>query len=375
MKTDKRFYHLDALRAIIMSFGVVLHAGMFISVPIDTLVSIFSSTFRMKLFFIISGFFSALVFIKRGDYLYYKDRFFKILIPCVVSVVVICMYSNYLMIEMDGYDKGFSYFINNYFSLISSYDEHINWHLHIWFLFVLTLYCFMFFMLYKAAGFFASIKYVELVNQLPDKFYGLVFCCFLSALCVFFRVIHFFVFQEVLVGGGFNYMVQAFLYYLPFYVAGIYLFIRQDCFLKLHSYYVSVLFLSAIIFSLYLYYRVDLINILSFKLYEVGRHFISSFFGLYFSIFCLSLTYKYLNKKIHNVKFLVDCSYTVYLFHFPVLISLVFAFPSFFSEGYMAYFLLIALTYLFCCLMDYFVVKKVSLFNFAFNGSFSSRKR
>ena len=95
-----RRHDLDALRAIAMLLGIVLHAALsFAPIPWtvqDTqqsefyyILFSFIHGFRMPLFFVVSGFFTAMLWRKRGLASLLKHRFMRIFLPMVLGCVTI----------------------------------------------------------------------------------------------------------------------------------------------------------------------------------------------------------------------------------------------------------------------------------------------
>ncbi len=93
----QRLHGLDFLRSLMMSLGVVLHtAQLYLSMPIvdyywDTARSLsmdvllyFINTFRMPVFFLLSGFFTALLLDKRGAAAMFRNRWQRIVIPFLI---------------------------------------------------------------------------------------------------------------------------------------------------------------------------------------------------------------------------------------------------------------------------------------------------
>src|SRR5271165_4798841 len=91
---------LDALRAVAMLLGIVLHASMSF-IPSFWVVTdrqqnpgfgiVFSAIhgFRMPLFFVMSGFFSAMLLRRRGRRALVKHRFFRVFLPLLLGMVTI----------------------------------------------------------------------------------------------------------------------------------------------------------------------------------------------------------------------------------------------------------------------------------------------
>ena len=100
MTTTSRRHDLDALRAIAMLLGIALHAALAYSdVPwvvqdsqkneLFGLLFIAVHGFRMPLFFLVSGFFTAMLWRKRGLNALIKHRAKRILLPCLLGLVTI----------------------------------------------------------------------------------------------------------------------------------------------------------------------------------------------------------------------------------------------------------------------------------------------
>jgi ABC-type uncharacterized transport system ATPase subunit len=94
-----RRHDLDALRAFAMLLGIGLHAAMSFTgmwvvrdlKPDAIFTWFFSAThgFRMPLFFLVSGFFTMMLYRQRGTRALLKQRFKRVFIPCILGVVTI----------------------------------------------------------------------------------------------------------------------------------------------------------------------------------------------------------------------------------------------------------------------------------------------
>ena len=104
--SPKRLHHLDALRSFAMLLGIVLHASLsFIPFPWPvqdseqntSLYLVFSAIhgFRMPLFFLLSGFFTAMLWRKRGVLSLAKHRAKRVLLPLVIGCFTIIPATNW----------------------------------------------------------------------------------------------------------------------------------------------------------------------------------------------------------------------------------------------------------------------------------------
>lgn len=106
MKQDfpnKRLFALDALRAVMMLLGLVIHTGvtfMPFHSPVRTIqanetwVGFFPiinliHSFRMPVFFIVGGYFGSLLFFRKGPVTMLLNRTYKILLPLVAGVLIL----------------------------------------------------------------------------------------------------------------------------------------------------------------------------------------------------------------------------------------------------------------------------------------------
>lgn len=101
---ERRYYGLDALRGAMMMLGVVLHSAMFYiaspppempivgdrnnSLLFDGIVA-FIHSFRMPAFFVLAGFFAALLVEKRGLWGTYKNRLARVAAPLAVGLFTV----------------------------------------------------------------------------------------------------------------------------------------------------------------------------------------------------------------------------------------------------------------------------------------------
>lgn len=102
-----RRHDLDALRAIAMLLGIMLHAAMsFFSAPWpvqDTQQNLLFALFvvpvhgfRMHLFFLVSGFFTAMLWRRGGVAALVKHRALRVLAPCLIGLVTIVPLLHYV---------------------------------------------------------------------------------------------------------------------------------------------------------------------------------------------------------------------------------------------------------------------------------------
>ena len=127
-KAAERVHHLDFLRASMMILGVFVHASHAdYDLGSYQAIRFLSGSFRMACFFLISGYFSAAMLERYTDRQFLRRRLLALGVPAVFSVLVLNPPALSAM--------------RHYFSTAPVPIEPIvNWHLHVWFLFVLMIY-------------------------------------------------------------------------------------------------------------------------------------------------------------------------------------------------------------------------------------------
>jgi hypothetical protein len=115
--TIDRRHDLDALRAVAMLLGIALHAALAYAVAVPWIIKdsnthpffnhLFSAVhgFRMPLFFMISGFFTAMLWRKRGLAALLRHRTKRILLPMVVFLVALIPISIVVFATIEAIDE------------------------------------------------------------------------------------------------------------------------------------------------------------------------------------------------------------------------------------------------------------------------------
>lgn len=149
-----RYHELDGLRGCMMLLGVVLHSAVsYMRTPLgdlwgfkdvrtsgvfDVLVA-FLHTFRMPVFFVMAGFFAALLYQQRGVGRMVRNRAQRVLLPLVVGWMVVfpLTIGGFAFAQLGADRTGLAGAVR----YVTSGDmfEHVQL-LHLWFLFDLLVY-------------------------------------------------------------------------------------------------------------------------------------------------------------------------------------------------------------------------------------------
>ena len=145
----QRFHDLDALRGVAMFLGIVLHSGVFVlpeALPIwpihdpsasgDRTYLLMIETihgFRMPVFFLLSGFFTALLWHRRGLRATARQRLRRIGIPLVAACLTVLPLSVWMLAVAAGHQEPYDFPV---WSLPLVWVYNLA---HLWFLWFLLL--------------------------------------------------------------------------------------------------------------------------------------------------------------------------------------------------------------------------------------------
>ncbi|MCC6287533.1 MAG: acyltransferase family protein, partial [Chitinophagaceae bacterium] len=182
MIDGKRIHGLDALRAVAMLLGVLLHSAIaykarahtnwlhdseFSNWIFDFLYFILHS-FRMPVFFFIAGFFARLLYYKIGEKQFIRHRWKRVGIPFIGAMIFILPisvvpYNIYMFIYRDGIPTDVA--IRKAFSKVIGY----NGLAHFWFLYDLLFLYFVTIILLRCKRFIFFNRIVVLISNWWQK--------------------------------------------------------------------------------------------------------------------------------------------------------------------------------------------------------------
>ncbi|WP_108972505.1 acyltransferase family protein [Leptospira ryugenii] len=316
-----RLFYLDNLRSFALILGIFFHAAIVYAPHIHYAIQnpdrleffayfcFWVHSFRMPLFFIISGFFSALVWEKKGSLSYLKGRIQRIMIPALFGLLFFAPVQYYLMLKIKQENLGFVSFLHYFFTFEDFAQSHI------WFLVDLVLFSMMFFFfpkqwLKRGMDFFPSSLSLQI-------FY---FCLFSFSMVLIGH--SFFPSGDEVLGIGKLTLV----YQSSFFWIGIASYHTKNTIFQIRNVSnISLLVLFFVcMFSFVLFYEIEIIDELWMPFYY-GRHWIRA---LHLFLWCLSplvwtlffvfLFQKWFHFENRFTKYLIDSSLPIYLIHHPL---------------------------------------------------------
>jgi glucan biosynthesis protein C len=322
-----RLLYLDNLRSFALLLGIIFHAAIVYASKIGYAIQntqrldslsyfcFWIHSFRMPLFFLISGYFSALVWEKKGKNMYIEGRIFRIFIPMALGLLLLSPIQYFLMSLIKSPDLKMIVFLERFFTPQSFA------HSHIWFLVDLLIFSILFILTPKQ--FLKNIATYIDRSLIPI---GIVFVTFVWSLTLFSHA--FFPRGDSFYGID----KLTFFYQLGFFISGLFIYyLNILSHFRDHITTIDLLtWLCLGIFVFLIFYQLETSDPLWMP-YFYGRILIR---GLHLFVWCISpfvwaIFFHLLFKKYFNFTnvftvYLIDSSLPIYLLHHPI--SLITAF-------------------------------------------------
>ena len=358
-----RHHNLDFLRAFAMMMGLVIHApllfwapdfakvyGIENIAPAEEWVNIlgrFISSWRMPLFFSLSGFFAILVIERKGISQFLKDRIIRVGLTCLVFSAL-----------YDISDGRFDYTT-----------------MHLWFLYELIIFVFCFSILYK-------LKFIKnlLGKKISVKFM-LIFALWLISTVPLAYILNDWWHPLALKAssGYFTLKIGNMLYYFSYFLAGVILYSNQNILIKIQN--TKIIFLLGVLSIFSFFVRVfsdhltigqadKLSNVAKMEFDPMLVFFNACMIGTNSVLFCLffiGLASKFITSGSATLSWFIELSYPIYIIH---IIPITMMTAVFYNAG-LNQFSILPLTVFAgfaVCVVLYYVFIKFTPLNWLING-------
>ncbi|HCT5822810.1 TPA: glucans biosynthesis protein MdoC [Citrobacter sedlakii] len=317
----QREYFLDSIRAWLMLLGIPFHISLIYSShtwhvnSADsswwlTVFNDFIHAFRMQVFFVISGYFSYMLFLRYPLKRWWKVRVERVGIPMLTAIPLLTL-PQFIMLQ---YVKGKA---ENWHSL-SLYDKYntLAWELisHLWFLLVLIILTTVSLWLFSLLRNKWTAANKNRLTTLSMSKLTLIFLFTGVGYAAIRRTI-FSVYPSILSDGMFNFVVMQTLFYVPFFLLGALTFISPELKALFTRPSRSCTLGAAFAFAAYLlnqrYGSGDA------WMYET-EYVITMVMGLWMVNVVFSLGHRLLNFQSARVTYFVNASLFIYLVHHPL---------------------------------------------------------
>ncbi|WP_080059224.1 acyltransferase family protein [Spirosoma aerolatum] len=380
LQTSERIYGLDALRSIMMLLGIVIHGSLAylatnynlwplrdsVNSILFDLTSGFIHSFRMPIFFVVSGFFCALLLYKKGPNTMLVNRFKRIVLPLLAFTLLIdpleafvFAYSGAKLIHTPspvrvGWEAVMA-------------GKFLPFYLgHLWFLYFLALYAVIAWLLIQAAqkAETYTITVRKLSSTVLQRFWLRTLCLgALYFLCLYWQ-------QSPYLLTSFGWIVtpSVFITYLLFFGLGWIIYTTNS--LSKLAYYpifqvsaATFLFLAQCIIQWPLTPTALALKIALSALY-------TPLFVFGFLAFFLT----YFNQYSARLSYLMDASYWVYIIHLPVIafiVGLLFDYPL---SAFLKFTITFSATSI-ICLVSYHYLVRGTFIGLFLNGKVHKQKK
>lgn len=317
----QREYFLDSIRAWLMLLGIPFHISLIYSSHVWhvnsaepswwlTLFNDFIHSFRMQVFFVISGYFSYMLFLRYPLKRWWKVRVERVGIPMLTAIPLLTL-PQFIMLQ---YVKGKADGWHN----LSGYEKYntLAWELisHLWFLLVLVILTTISLWIFSRVRHRLATRSEGLLERITLGKLSIVFLLLGIAYAAVRRTL-FILYPPILSDGMFNFVVMQTLYYLPFYLLGALAFIYPQLKALFTTPSRGCTLGAALAFMAYLlnqkYGSGDA------WMYET-ESVITMLLGLWMVNVVFALGHRLLNFKSSRVTYFVNASLFIYLVHHPL---------------------------------------------------------
>ncbi|MGJ8679768.1 acyltransferase family protein [Paraglaciecola sp.] len=333
MSRDSRVHYMDNLRAFAMLLGIFFHAALAYSPMMNQLwpasdpqnsavvdvLAFFSHSFRMPLFFVIAGFFAALLVKKRGLGAMLKNRLQRVTLPLVIFLPLVMI----SMVVMFGWaveaieNKSPMLGMVAMMSQMPDAPTPPPSTMHLWFLYNLTFFYLLTVLVVK----YCKFDWMRRIVNMPKTFLLIAPLLLVPAV----------VSQHAPLPAPEQLTPQlwAFGYHGLFYLFGYGLYKNEEFLDALKPYLVIMLVASIAgygIFHSTLGGEVSMQQVMEqagkgpeLSLHQVGISALQAYVGVFMSLFLLIVSKTVFNKQNAFMRGVANSSYWIYIVHLPVL--------------------------------------------------------
>lgn len=327
MNNTSRLHYMDNLRALAMLAGVVFHAGLAYSVllhqfwptaDVGQSVSVdvflwFSHLFRMPLFFVVAGFFAALLAAKQGIGSMLRNRFMRVLLPFIVFWPIAYVAMTSLIVQAANkveHPSPLLMLIKNWLTLANAPQAPPTL-LHLWFLPYLLCFCILVWVINTLEIKRLHACFVKLSPRVLIGVAPLVLAFPLATVSAPFPA-----------PDSFFPQVWALTFYGTYFGFGYQLYLHQSLMEKLKP-LAPRLLLAALASYALLLVMFSMQNPLQAKLlWHVLQAILEAYIGFWMMLACLIYGKRLLDRSNRLLRYLADASYWVYIVHLPVLFAI-----------------------------------------------------
>ncbi len=333
MLPEQRFHYMDNLRALAMLAGVVFHVGLahsFVlhkywptadtsrSVVVDVL-ALFSHLFRMPLFFVVAGFFAALMVRKRGVAGMLRNRFARVLLPFIVFWPVLYWAMRWLTLHAAATVTNLSPLL----VIVKQWMQTANTPplppsmMHLWFLAYLMCFCVLVWVVTAL-----ELKLVSWVVARTKRL--AIFGPKLLLLLIPLLLVPALAGAPVPLPPPESFFLQwwALLFFGLYFFFGYQLFLHQSLLDQLKPFTLPMTVGALMAYAVFLWLMKIQSLHPSSALLHWSQGVLAAYSGVWMTLWCLSVGHRWLNHSNGAMRYVADASYWVYVVHLPIVFAI-----------------------------------------------------
>jgi glucans biosynthesis protein C len=324
---ETRLHYMDNLRALAMLAGVVFHAGLAYSVVIhpfwptadasntmlvDAFVW-FTHLFRMPLFFVVAGFFVALLVAKRGVGGMLQNRFARVMLPFILFWPIVYLVMGWLFTNAAAHNENLSPLLAYVKPWLTNPDRPraMPTLMHLWFLPYLMCFCVLVWVA-------IALDLKAISNRFAKVHPGLFI--FVGPLLLVVPLIT--VAIPFPAPDSFFPQWWALVFFGTYFAFGFQLHRAETTLDKLRPYVPSMLFGAAIGYAAFFWLLQAHGSAQASFAIRFMQAALEAYTGVWLTLCCLTLGKAALNKSNHLMRYIADASYWIYIVHLPILFAI-----------------------------------------------------
>lgn len=306
MSSSARLNYIDNLRVFCMLFGILVQTNRLAEQEPWLIFVDVSHFFRMAAFFVVSGYFAAMLYQRRKAARFFRHRAVAILVPLtfgllVINPITICLIAAF----HDPTAPGLGYFE----ALSGLWGERRgpggpgSQVLHLWFLFALALYVAL-----MPAIAFGIERLSPLINRLKSN--RTIPIRLVLTLVVVFLVLVARTFDEALARiFGENAVVEETLIFTPYFVLGAFGYHYQEIWQRLHRIDIPTILVAVAFMGVHHVFFADVLSPVS-TMVRIAADAATTMASIYFLLWFFK---RWLDFETSLTRFLSEGIYTVYI--------------------------------------------------------------
>jgi glucan biosynthesis protein C len=363
----ERILYLDAVRAFAMFYGILAHGSTIAHPVIDRMPLLFviqfaNDLFRNAAFFLVSGFFTSLVWSRSTPSAYLKNRAETLLLPLIVSLIVIVPVTNWMINVWHNGPIGFIDYLTGGWRRPSIGND--TWALHLWFLFALIAYAALtpaIVAVVRSRPFTVAVeRYLDFTGRFAPLANVVLYAIAVTTMMAF----HDQLLKPFTGGTALAWIARATCYFLPIFVVGAIAFAHRR-FLETLC---TVNWLGILVFlGAYIFVQQagdDLPRTVERVLYWLSRAGLM----LFVITAIVGLARRFVNKPSPALTLAVDSAYSFYLFHVTFIYLVAFAARQFTDNLYLIFACVVIFGLPLTLLFHVYVIDRFDILRFLFTG-------